>query len=128
MNVLPDGPRTYMECKYCPGMQPDPKHIFSCPSVVPALFTIDFDSNMDTLHADKAEDIAKTDELEIEVLDLQNAIAPRPIVSELDGIIRSERHLLEWRFSRETGIHNSKPSLDKLGFPRKKIRKPLDMP
>ncbi|GFV95629.1 HTH_Tnp_Tc3_2 domain-containing protein [Trichonephila clavipes] len=58
MTILPDGSRSYVECKHCPGTQLDPKHLFSYPSIVRALFKIDNDCSMDILYSDRAMDVA----------------------------------------------------------------------
>ncbi|GFT55051.1 RNase H domain-containing protein [Trichonephila clavipes] len=58
MKILPDGSRSYVECRYCPGKQMDPKHLFSCPSIVGALFKIDKNCSMDILYSDRAMDVA----------------------------------------------------------------------
>ncbi|GFX37942.1 RNase H domain-containing protein [Trichonephila clavipes] len=60
MKILPDGFRSYVECRHCPGTQLDPKYRFSCPSIVCAFFKIDNDSRMDILYSDRAMDVAKT--------------------------------------------------------------------
>ncbi|GFV71617.1 RNase H domain-containing protein [Trichonephila clavipes] len=52
MKILPDGSKSYVECRHCSGMQLDPKHLFSCPSIVGALFETDNDCSMDILHLD----------------------------------------------------------------------------
>ncbi|GFT79154.1 RNase H domain-containing protein [Trichonephila clavipes] len=46
MKILPAGSRSYVECRRCPGMPLDPKHRFSCPSIVGALFKIGNDCSM----------------------------------------------------------------------------------
>ncbi|GFV66118.1 RNase H domain-containing protein [Trichonephila clavipes] len=38
MKVLPNGSRSYVECRHCPSTYLDPKHLFSCPSIVDAFF------------------------------------------------------------------------------------------
>ncbi|GFT39261.1 RNase H domain-containing protein [Trichonephila clavipes] len=46
MKILPDGSRSYGECEHCPCTQLDPKHLFSCPTIVGALFKIVNDCSM----------------------------------------------------------------------------------
>ncbi|GFU17179.1 RNase H domain-containing protein [Trichonephila clavipes] len=58
MKILPDGFRSYVECRHCSGAQLDPKHCFSCPFIVGALFKIDNDCSMDILYSDRAMDVA----------------------------------------------------------------------
>ncbi|GFX83461.1 RNase H domain-containing protein [Trichonephila clavipes] len=58
MKILLDGSRLYVECRHCPGMPLDPKHLFSCPSIVVAFFKIGNDCSMDILHSDRAMDVA----------------------------------------------------------------------
>ncbi|GFX59682.1 RNase H domain-containing protein [Trichonephila clavipes] len=58
MNILPDGSRSYVECRHSPGTQLDSKHLFSYPSIVGALFNIDNDCSIDILHSDRAMDVA----------------------------------------------------------------------
>ncbi|GFV71347.1 RNase H domain-containing protein [Trichonephila clavipes] len=58
MKILPDGSRSYVEWRQCPATQLDPKHLFSCPSIVGALFKIDNDCCMDILYSDRAMDVA----------------------------------------------------------------------
>ena len=41
MKIMPDGTRTYAECKHCTGVQLDPRLLFNCISVVSTLFNID---------------------------------------------------------------------------------------
>ncbi|GFU31793.1 RNase H domain-containing protein [Trichonephila clavipes] len=50
MKILPDGSRSYVECRLCSGTQLDPKHLFSSPFIVGALFKIDNDRSMDILY------------------------------------------------------------------------------
>ncbi|GFU16504.1 DUF4817 domain-containing protein [Trichonephila clavipes] len=54
MKILPEGSRSYAECMYCLGKQLEPKHLFSCPFIVGALFKINNDYSMDILHSDSA--------------------------------------------------------------------------
>ncbi|GFU40736.1 RNase H domain-containing protein [Trichonephila clavipes] len=58
MEILPDGSRSYVECRHCPGPQIDPKHLFSCYSIVGAIFKIDNDCSMGILYSDRAMDVA----------------------------------------------------------------------
>ncbi|GFT47340.1 RNase H domain-containing protein [Trichonephila clavipes] len=53
MKILPDGSGSYVEYRHCPGTQLDPKHPFSCPFIVGALFKIDNDCSMDILYSDR---------------------------------------------------------------------------
>ncbi|GFX13590.1 RNase H domain-containing protein [Trichonephila clavipes] len=57
MKILPDGSRSYVECRHCSGTQLDPKHHFSCPSPVGALFKIDYNCSMDILYSDRSMDV-----------------------------------------------------------------------
>ncbi|GFW91511.1 hypothetical protein TNCV_3376741 [Trichonephila clavipes] len=34
MNILPDGSRSYVECRHCPCTQLYPKYLCNCPSIV----------------------------------------------------------------------------------------------
>ncbi|GFV70754.1 RNase H domain-containing protein [Trichonephila clavipes] len=58
--LLPDGSRSYVECRHCPDTQLNPEHLFSCPSVVGALFKIDNDCSMNILFSDRVLDVATT--------------------------------------------------------------------
>ncbi|GFX82014.1 CLIP domain-containing protein [Trichonephila clavipes] len=58
MEILPDGSRSYVECKHCPSTQLDPKHLSNCPSIDGALLKIDNDCSMDILYWDRAIDVA----------------------------------------------------------------------
>ncbi|GFW14163.1 RNase H domain-containing protein [Trichonephila clavipes] len=58
MMILSNGSRSYVECRHCPGPQLGPKHLFSCPSIVGALFKIDNDCSMDILYSDRTMDVA----------------------------------------------------------------------
>ena len=58
MKILPDGSRTYPECRHCPSMQLNPEHLFNCPSIIAALFKIDMNCSRETLYMDKAVDVA----------------------------------------------------------------------
>ncbi|GFT28643.1 RNase H domain-containing protein [Trichonephila clavipes] len=59
MKILPDGSRSYVECRHRPGTQLDPKRLFSCPSIDGALFKIDKDCSMDIFYSDLVTDVAK---------------------------------------------------------------------
>ncbi|KAF8782068.1 hypothetical protein HNY73_012401 [Argiope bruennichi] len=59
MRIMSDGSRLYGECRHCPGVQLDPEHIFSCCSIILALFKIDIECTRDILYSDKVEDVAK---------------------------------------------------------------------
>ncbi|PRD29685.1 UNVERIFIED_CONTAM: hypothetical protein NCL1_28619 [Trichonephila clavipes] len=60
MKILPDGSRSYVECRHCPGIQLDLKHLLSCPSIVGALFKIDNDCSMDILYSERAMAVIHT--------------------------------------------------------------------
>ncbi|GFW89970.1 hypothetical protein TNCV_3741561 [Trichonephila clavipes] len=56
--VCATGSRSYVECSHFPDTQQlDRKYLFSCPSIVGALFKIDNDCSMDILQSDRALDI-----------------------------------------------------------------------
>ncbi|GFU82800.1 RNase H domain-containing protein [Trichonephila clavipes] len=57
MKILPDGSRSCVECSHCPGTQLHPKHLFSYPSIVGALFKIDNDCSTYILYSDRAIDV-----------------------------------------------------------------------
>ncbi|GFT47339.1 RNase H domain-containing protein [Trichonephila clavipes] len=50
--------RSYVECRYCPSTQLNPKHLFNCPSIIGALFKKDYGCSMDILYSDRAMDVA----------------------------------------------------------------------
>ncbi|GFX45879.1 RNase H domain-containing protein [Trichonephila clavipes] len=58
MKILPDVSRSYVECRHCPCTQLDRKHLFSCLSIVGALFKINNDCHMDILYSDRVVDVA----------------------------------------------------------------------
>ncbi|GFY14544.1 RNase H domain-containing protein [Trichonephila clavipes] len=58
MKILLDGSRSYVECRHYTGTQLDPKHLFSCPSIVGAFFKINNYCSMDILYLDHAIDVA----------------------------------------------------------------------
>ncbi|XP_055944550.1 uncharacterized protein LOC129975513 [Argiope bruennichi] len=59
MWIMSDGSRLYVECRHCPGVQLDPEHVFSCHSIISALFKIDIDCTRDILYSNKVEDVVK---------------------------------------------------------------------
>ncbi|GFW58014.1 RNase H domain-containing protein [Trichonephila clavipes] len=58
MEILSDGSRSYVEYRHCPYTQLDPKHLFSCLSIVGVLFKMDNDCSMVILYSDHAMDVA----------------------------------------------------------------------
>ncbi|GFU91246.1 RNase H domain-containing protein [Trichonephila clavipes] len=58
MEILPDGSRSYVDCRHCPGTQLDPEHLFSCPSVAGALFNMDNGCSMGSLYSDLATQVS----------------------------------------------------------------------
>ncbi|CAL1277006.1 unnamed protein product [Larinioides sclopetarius] len=56
---MPDGSRTYAECRHCPGVQLDPRHLFNCISVASTLFNIDLNCCHNTLYTEKVGDVAR---------------------------------------------------------------------
>ena len=56
--ILPDGSRTYVECKHYPGTQLESNYIFKCPSISRAIFKMYIACNRDASQAERNENIA----------------------------------------------------------------------